>query len=412
MTKPHLPIPEPHRGREPDTWAFRTVSARFKNTAQRILEENQFSAEIIVRLQDLINEIPDVPIRLIDDPHAPDEAAWNRYLLPYLGKNWLEPPWFFVEHYFYRRILEATGYFQLGNGFQIDPFNYQKQTGLEVSRLAIDQLMTRINSWLRQKFDNREILRDLFYLDLWGNQADLSLWPAEGENKPDHRSLESAQAHILVDEVNPVIDILLGFEAGQSRLDLLLDNAGFELVCDLALTDYFLTAGLASSVHLHAKPHPTYVSDAMEKDVRLAIQFLQSQNQNSTRKSGERLQSYLEDGHLQFRGNYFWTSPLDGWEMPVSLREELSHSNLVISKGDANYRRLVGDRHWPFTIPFAEILSYFPAPLLALRTLKSEVIPGLKPGQAEKITAQDPDWLIDGRWGVLQFYPGSISKLF
>ena len=31
---------------------------------------------------------------------------------------------------------------------------------------------------------------------------------------------------------------------------------------------------------------------------------------------------------------------------------------------------------------------------------------------AEKITAQDPDWLIDGRWGVLQFYPGSISKLF
>ena len=43
---------------------------------------------------------------------APDLDAWKNYVNPYLGQNWYQPPWFFTEHYFYRRILEATGYFQ------------------------------------------------------------------------------------------------------------------------------------------------------------------------------------------------------------------------------------------------------------------------------------------------------------
>jgi hypothetical protein len=197
--------------------------------------------------------------------------------------------------------------------------------------------------------------------------------------------------------------IPLGLDPTQTRIDFLLDNAGFELVCDLALVDYFLTADWVSSIRLHVKAHPTYVSDAMEKDVHHTIDFLRSQEHSSTKVSGQRLQSHLDSGRLQMRKNYFWTSPLDGWEMPALLRDELSKSDLVISKGDANYRRLLGDRHWSFTTPFGQILSYFPAPLLALRTLKSELVPGLQPGQAETIGAQDPDWLIDGRWGVVQY---------
>jgi hypothetical protein len=241
---------------------------------------------------------------------------------------------------------------------------------------------------------------------LWGNQADLSLWPAEGESKPDHTNLQDAQAHILVDDSDKVINDITRFDPNFSRLDILLDNAGFELVCDLALTDYFLTTGLVTAVHLHVKAHPTYVSDAMEKDVRYAINFMRSQDHKHTKKSGDRLQNYLDGGNLIMQENYFWTSPLDGWEMPDTLRQELSESVLVVSKGDANYRRLLGDRHWPFTTPFEEIVSYFPTPLLALRTLKSELACGLGPGQAEITAGQDPDWLIDGRWGIVQYCGG------
>ena len=87
----------------------------------------------------------------------------------------------------------------------------------------------------------------------------------------------------------------------------------------------------------------------------------------------------------------------------VGLREELSKASYIISKGDANYRRLLGDRHWPFETPFKDIVSYMPSPVVALRALKSEVACGLAPGQAEKTADQDPDWLINGKWGVVQF---------
>ena len=74
----------------------------------------------------------------------------------------------------------------------------------------------------------------------------------------------------------------------------------------------------------------------------------------------------------------------------------------VIVKGDANYRRLLGDAHWDPATPFDRAAAYFPTPLVALRTLKSELIVGLQPGQAARLTALDPEWMTNGRRGVVQ----------
>jgi hypothetical protein len=76
--------------------------------------------------------------------------------------------------------------------------------------------------------------------------------------------------------------------------------------------------------------------------------------------------------------DYFWTSPLAFWEIPNSLKNELAEANLIVVKGDANYRRLLGDRHRDFTTNIADIVCYLPAPMVALRTLKSKVVAGLK----------------------------------
>ncbi|MFN2153401.1 MAG: damage-control phosphatase ARMT1 family protein, partial [Anaerolineales bacterium] len=187
------------------------------------------------------------------------------------------------------------------------------------------------------------------------------------------------------------------------RVDFLVDNAGFELVSDLVFADYLLSSGLTGVVRLHVKPHPTYVSDAMIKDVRTTLDFFEADSDPQVNALGSRLTNDWERDRLQVKENFFWTSPLPAWEMPVLLRDELSAADLVISKGDANYRRLLGDLDWPFTTPFADILAYFPAPIVALRTVKAEIACGLQPGQAENVAAQDPDWMIDGRWGVVQF---------
>jgi len=74
----------------------------------------------------------------------------------------------------------------------------------------------------------------------------------------------------------------------------------------------------------------------------------------------------------------------------------------VIVKGDANYRRLLGDARWPHTTPFAHAIRYFPSPLVVLRTLKAEIIVGLQPGQAEQLQAEDPAWLVNGKRGIIQ----------
>ncbi|UCC50900.1 MAG: DUF89 family protein, partial [Anaerolineaceae bacterium] len=80
-----------------------------------------------------------------------------------------------------------------------------------------------------------------------------------------------------------------------------------------------------------------------------------------------------------------------------------SQSHLIISKGDANYRRLLGDRHWPYTTSFQAIMAYTPAPLLALRALKAEVAAGLSPEQIARLNKEDEEWMVNGRWGVIQF---------
>jgi hypothetical protein len=99
----------------------------------------------------------------------------------------------------------------------------------------------------------------------------------------------------------------------------------------------------------------------------------------------------------------FWNSPLSGWELPPDLRAELAGANLAISKGDAHFRRLTGDLHWPETAPFAQVMAYFPTRLVVLRVAKSMVQVGLAPGQPEALDQRDAAWRTNGRWGMIQF---------
>jgi hypothetical protein len=172
---------------------------------------------------------------------------------------------------------------------------------------------------------------------------------------------------------------------------------------DLCLVDYMLQTGLVAEVVLHFKLHPTFVSDATIVDYKRSLESWQSSRIDSVSAFGSRLARYEADQKIELAAESFWTSMHSMWEMTPELRRSLNTSNLVILKGDANYRRLLGDRHWDYNTPMKSIVSYFPTTLLILRSFKAQVAAGLPQGIPESLDKIEEDWMTNGDWGVIHF---------
>ncbi len=394
-------LPPPLYGNEPGSFAEATLGRRLPGIARSLLDD-PWHPQARLQLQALADDMPAGQLRPIQDPDAPDLMNWHTDLQPYLGQTWLEAPWFVAELYFFRRLLEATGYFQPGPGQGIDPYRSQKAKGSTGVTGQLEQALARLE---RAGFSGDEPLQEtlsrLLHTVVWGNQADLSVWPVGGA-QPQPDAAGQLKAQLLVDDASSVAEFILQRPERLSYVVFILDNIGLELAYDLLLADFLLDRGLASQVRLYAKPFPTYVSDATIPDVHALVSRLSQAPEPRVSDLGKRLQACLDDDRLHLQTSFFWTSPLPAWEMPPELRQELSSAGLLISKGDANYRRWLGDRRWPFTTPIQQILSYRPAPLLLLRVMKAEVVAGLQPGQPEKLSLADPTWMFDGRSGLIQ----------
>jgi hypothetical protein len=88
--------------------------------------------------------------------------------------------------------------------------------------------------------------------------------------------------------------------------------------------------------------------------------------------------------------------------MPPDLHADFASATLTVMKGDLNYRRLAEDRHWPPTTPFATPTAYFPSPVAALRTLKSDVVTGLAADVVADLDATGEAWRTSGTYALVQ----------
>lgn len=387
------PVPPPLMTSAPGSFAEATIVRRKPEIVAGVLRDNDYPPEIVQALHSLAAEIESDNIQPLAEP-APDWDYWQGQWCPYSGLTWRQVPWYFAEAFFYRRLLEAVRYFQPGVWRGHDPFAMAKRRQIDGPGGALPLAAAFLAGLPAEP---AAAAHALLYASLWGNRVDLS-----NREVLAGAALQAGHPHdVLLDDSAALLAYLTG--APHPRLDLVADNAGPEATFDLLLIDLLLEQGWAQRVRMHVKPYPFFVSDAMIKDVRELVARMQGAQEPLTRAAGDRLAGRLQTGALELRDDPFWGGSEDFSRLPAHLRTELAEADLVFLKGDANYRRLLGDRHWPMTARLAEIAAYFPAPFAVLRTLKAEIVVGLAEGQAERLTREDPEWLINGRRGLIQF---------
>ena len=361
------------------------MQVRVPAIVERVLAANRdYPAAVRDALLRLRDELAgDAPLpALVSD--APGSREFQRALAARQGESWLATDWFFAETYAYRALVERVGFWQS----QRDPFR-----PIKLEEYASTAHAQALGAALELGGARDEHLHALFGLALFGNRIDLS-FAASLE-----RGLGVDADDWLADDREAAVRASL---ERSGPIHVICDNAGTELTLDLVLAD-FLVHELAAEVVLHVKLHPTFVSDAIVADVE---DFLGIGSRNfgalpeAARGFQARLAAAVRAGRVRVAPDPFWNSSEALWEMPEALEREFARARLVILKGDANYRRALNDALWPEDTPFTAATEYFPAPLLALRTLKSDPLVGLRPGEADALKVRDPNFRVNGKRGV------------
>ncbi len=382
-------LPPRIRTDQSNAFAQHTMAVRVPAILGEVLARNPElpakQRERIARLRTQIAAGAPLPELPAAAPHA---GEWRATLASRTGQSWGSCDWFFAENYVYRCLAEACDFWELRR----DPFLPVKR---EEYRSA--QHRQALEAAVALDGPPAERLEQLLLGSVFGNRIDLS-FAASLE-----RGVAAHEDDLLIDDRARARELLLG---GSGVVHILIDNAGTELSVDLVLAARLLELSAAPLV-LHVKQHPAFVSDAIPADLtwfiaaeEAAARELWEQASPAARACRERLHAALATGQLEVAEHAFWNGPRSLWECPAELESRFAAARLVILKGDLHYRRAVGDALWPPDAPFAQVTSYFPAPLLALRTLKSDAIAGLRPGLAAELDGLDPRWRVNGQRAV------------
>ena len=358
-----------------------TIRQRFPNIINKIIKQNHPDREAVCQLQRLVKYAEHMHIKELTGNKG-DYVIWNE-LIQMHQSSWYEEPFMFVEFYFYRRIIEALDYFSSGT----DPYEAEKKLSLSLNESKIVFLAEVIEK------NAKNILAELVINCLWGNLDDLS---QIRRIKYSEKPLEN----ILINDIELLQDHL---SKKIHQIDIILDNAGFELCMDLLFCYYILTNDIADKVYIHVKKYPIFVSDTTQDDINITLSFLNSSQSEVLRDIGKQLRMYFDSGDIVAVSNPFWTLPIAYTDLSTELLDHFKNSDLVILKGDLNYRRLVEDRLWDISTDIKDVAQYFPSDILILRALKSELMLGLPITIVENLYRTDKNWLIDGNYGMIQF---------
>ena len=386
---PSSPLPPLMMTSEMGTFHRQTIEELKANIVDRVLVDFAYTTPIREALLELKAALTTGTIQPLEEA-ASDKPLWDEDTQPWWGKSWLEIPWLLAETYFYRKLLEAVHYFQPGPWMGRDP--YRRMKAGEIAK-ALTPFITDYEA-MDDAYDQAGFASAIAKA-LWGNRSDLS-------NLQHYDTEASTHDHqIIHNESQAVYDLL---KVKPAKIAYFFDNVGREFYFDLAFIQYLIQGGFAESITFYLKNQPFFVSDAMVEDFWHILDVLEGSGSEKTIQLAADIRGWIKSGVIDVEAPPFLATSREFNRLPESLREQLKSYDLTILKGDANYRRVIGDRHWDPTTPFAEVTDYFPTPVVSLRTLKAQLIVGLTPQQLEDFQQNaESDWMINGRRGMISF---------
>ena len=377
--------------------------------------------------------LENAPLEPIPHDGRPDIDAYNDEFNTLKDRKWQAAPWLYTECYMYRLIHT---YFTLSTPFwhSFDMFATSKRSSLVGSKKGTIELVKRFRAVLqaipeKQAVDEeteKAIFEEMIQISLWGNATDLSLLTSISVEELNSRQgkavRESNKQNILVDDTEQVWSLLSRLRSSGYPKDIhiVLDNAGFELLTDLVFAGYLISSGYAMKVVLHGKRMPWFVSDVNPEDLNYLIEGfangtiyddIDSADKDELREAGKYWKGLIQSDMLEFRAELFWTTQHPFGRLPIvepGLFEDLADAELVVYKGDLNYRKLTYDGMWPHSTPFSEALGPLAKKYdgqgvrsLVLRTAKADVCVGLKPGQDKDL---EEDWTRNGKYAMVSYW--------
>lgn len=299
-------------------------------------------------------------------------------------------PFFESEVLFYHVLLAQKEYFKNKNDFfaikkDTDYANEHDSYRNELKNLFNQKgYYNNIKNKKKKFLTKQEDFRAILNYSLTANTGDLSQLEI---NRPD-------SVRILHDDTDKCFNFIISKK--HKRFDIICDNSGAELFSDIYLAVFMIVHDYVNKVVLHVKSYPYFVSDATIDDFGRLVNIL------TENKSNSQLLELLSKKKIEVKTHKFWTEAKYFDELPKNLGINKNTTDLLIVKGDLNYRRLVGDKNWISTDSFEKRCLIKDIPVIAPRVLKSDVLVGVEPVFISIAKAQDKKYKTDGKWGVIQ----------
>ena len=380
-TQYDIPLPEPFliKSIPFDSFTITEIVTQAEKVIDMIISDNDYDRTTINALLKLKQKIIGGE-RIEPLPHntkGNDAKFWNQDINNisggFIGKNWNDPiPQMESISYLYRLILEIVDYWDTGN----DPFAKTKDKELETTLNNMPAILTKLEQ-------SKNPLSFLLLNSLWENNFDPINPVSEGQELLVN-DIDIAVKNIQSDKIN-VID----FEC---------DNAASEIAADLILIHYLLKNKVVKKVNLRVKNYPILISDAILTDVNKTIEAFSTSPDERARNIGNELKQFLELGTLNPVVSKTSTT---GTALKYHV-SEYQESDLIILKGDVNYRRITENRYWGFDTNINDIIPDNLKPVLIIRTIKNQVAIAAIKKLVEKLLKIDSEWCRKGLGGSVQ----------